>query len=614
MRTIVMVILAMLALSACAEMENSGGLFTQQELDNLRNRDRPIERTVEQRATAEPRCGDEIINNDEQCDPPGAAVVGGACTQNCKVICSEGSWDATERRCNIPVELKCPDAQGVLCGMQIKPTRGAGHCGIGTWCPEEQVCKGGACVEGDMESLCTESGGTWKSFSNSCADFCWAAPVPLPEPVPGPIDTPSFDTDTLDLQFEANGITGYATLGELDAGIGTDLGNIGGEPSLCPAAYDPVCAIKGGAVDVYSNACVAGNAGATVLCSGDCPCDFESIGSVEALLAALNKLDADCVAVEEWSGAEWEAREQPGFALGKAYKLACNERQRVTLTGNAPSSITVEVAAGDTPISVPFEDYDAEELLTRLNEAGGDCGSVEDYESGDWMPVSGDLVPGEVYKVVCQNPTTTTLSGTPVSQVEVVTGDVMLGIPFSNIRVKGQPPSAEKLCADVVTESCDCGPDACWNGQRCVGKGTTPAPVCGDGTISASEECEPSIPLMDDEAWCSNCKVSCPSTRPHWDGTYCTTEPAATCGDGILQGDEECEVTAEGTFESIPNGNCEACAIICESEYYAVDGECVPETTIPTPQPSCPDGYEEVGGICQPSSSGSSGNLGAALG
>ncbi len=28
--------------------------------------------------------------------------------------------------------------------------------------------------------------------------------------------------------------------------------------------------------------------------------------------------------------------------------------------------------------------------------------------------------------------------------------------------------NAGDMCAQVLTESCDCGPDECWDGQKCI--------------------------------------------------------------------------------------------------------------------------------------------------
>lgn len=174
--------------------------------------------------------------------------------------------------------------------------------------------------------------------------------------------------------------------------------------------------------------------------------------------------------------------------------------------------------------------------------------------------------------------------------------------------------SGGPTCAMVLTESCDCGPGACWNGYECVGgqgcvcpdpssvacgaplrgegcqcSGTgtfcpsseavcqdgicQPLSTCGDGVVQQYEECDPMVPLMDDEAWCNNqCEISCPATRPVWNGEYCVQdESALSCGDGVCS---DLELGSCYYEEYCPCLSCDG--INCEMErvYDCGDSEC----------------------------------------
>ncbi len=486
-KAFVLLVLLLVVLTACGEFE--GGVFTPEELHNLRYRNEPVTRHREHQIVVPQHfCGDGVLDAGEDCDPPGAAIIGGVCNDDCSVTCLTGEWDPAAKQCSVPVELKCPDAQEILCGTEIQPLQGKGHCGVGTWCPDGQVCEGGSCVTAtDEESLCLGAGGTWKVFPNGCADFCTEdEPIPLP-------DNPPMDQGH-DLDAQTGGLTGYAVFGSLDSGD-----SMGGQQ--CPDTYDPVCGIDG---QTYANSCLAT---VPIVCSGECPC---SELDAQDVLNQLASLGISCENIAEWKGTAWNSypgTSQVAFPIipGRGYRLQCDQAAKVRLTDVEGDAFKFQLQEGMNIISPTIE----EDVSEFLASTGGRCTSVEEFD-GSWKAAE-RLEPGKGYRVRCSGTTVIDMPA-PSGEASFETRSTAPGaLPAS---IVGFPAEQFSLIRDgqracefrPAIESCDCGPNACWNGETCVWSTTSSCgnDRCEEGEpVSCPDDCEPtpmpSSPPMDQD-------------------------------------------------------------------------------------------------------------------
>jgi cysteine-rich repeat protein len=133
------------------------------------------------------------------------------------------------------------------------------------------------------------------------------------------------------------------------------------------------------------------------------------------------------------------------------------------------------------------------------------------------------------------------------------------------------------VCRDGATLDMTTKPPVCEN-------------LCGNGTIDAGEECDPTatVPGAD----CSNCENVCPNGTTL--GQDNTGRPACIpdtyCGDGIINGSEECDTTT-----NIAHGLCNNCTLSCSPGYSLSTAsgtrECVPDE-------SCGDGIKNGSEEC----------------
>jgi cysteine-rich repeat protein len=147
------------------------------------------------------------------------------------------------------------------------------------------------------------------------------------------------------------------------------------------------------------------------------------------------------------------------------------------------------------------------------------------------------------------------------------------------------------VCGDRVVdqgEGCDDGNatsgDGCSAnctvepGWKCVVPGRRCTPICGDGLVVGTETCDDrnqtsgdgcSYLCLVEPCWTCSGDV-CQPRLPAVDGGNCRGLPVAFCGDGILQGAEECD---QGIAENtVVYGSLTACSPRCTLPHYCGDG------------------------------------------
>jgi cysteine-rich repeat protein len=113
-------------------------------------------------------------------------------------------------------------------------------------------------------------------------------------------------------------------------------------------------------------------------------------------------------------------------------------------------------------------------------------------------------------------------------------------------------PGATEVCDNTWDDDCngwtDCGDDACDSFPAC-------AAACGNGELDGTEECDDGN-LVDIDG-CADCTVS--------QGWTCIGEPSVCtpiCGDGLLAGDEQCEDGNTCAFDGCRNCHFEPTLIV----------------------------------------------------
>lgn len=90
----------------------------------------------------------------------------------------------------------------------------------------------------------------------------------------------------------------------------------------------------------------------------------------------------------------------------------------------------------------------------------------------------------------------------------------------------------------------ECQPVVClWNAVHCLTNET-----CGNGVLDPGEDCEPTLFYAEGNHFCSDylpgsdgALVECsPATCKYW-FSNCAGGPAPVCGDGIVEGGEQCD-------------------------------------------------------------------------
>ena len=97
-----------------------------------------------------------------------------------------------------------------------------------------------------------------------------------------------------------------------------------------------------------------------------------------------------CTEIDRWYAGGWDSHINDlsfnnfDIVPGQGYYVECTDSATTIFTEDLPSFVNIEVGVGNSYISIPYEGYEAPDLLDEVNELGAECVEVSRWYEGEW--------------------------------------------------------------------------------------------------------------------------------------------------------------------------------------------------------------------------------------
>jgi len=318
--------------------------------------------------------------------------------------------------------------------------------------------------------------------------------------------------------------------------------------------------------------------GGDISCDSSCSYDISScIAPAKPAVCGDGIVEAD----ELCEGNETKScNEFPGYEGGTARCI--------------PSSCKFDFSACEPVPECGNSNIEGTEQCDRTKLGGMTCSKIGSFQGG----ILGCYLPGATDE--CLRDTSRCDLGAGYcgdNQINNNPNELCDGTDYGNIP-KGRAGCLE-LGFDGGTLSCS----ACWFNTSLCTINVVKNPICGDGVLDPGEDCEPSRPLAvncTDVGHYAGGDLSCGSDC-RFNTDACTLPTVPSCGDGIINNNEQCDGDVLGTITDCTQISSRyfSGALTCGSNCMYNSSSCVLK------QPVCGNSIREKGEMCDGTNIGS---------